>query len=834
MELSDGKVQASIGEESNILERVARIISSVRGAKPDYAHLAAELEPALPFDIFGIVLLRHDREAVRVTVCQKSGENWVARYLQHPLADSMVGRVSNILTPVETAPPGEQEQTVINEKQVADVLLVQDFPGGLTGLPSECGDALCAYPQLQAVLIAPLIAGGNFLGTLELGSTQRKAYADLTLQRLIHAIARVLATAIEGAQVGGNVEIQNRQRAELKDVSAVLTTAVDVPMILDRIVAGITNALHVASAIVRLDSRQRRLRLEAYSGLESATLQKVLDQHTVLSEQTIIGKTLLSRQSQVSQDIEADRQFPLSQSFASELAVRSIFCYPLNTGQYVYGALLLLSPETGGFTPLKTDIFSLFAGQATVAIQNGILLQSAQERRRFQESIEQLERANQQNVFASPDELAESELLHRLRNESMNTFGVSLSSILRFIGDHLLTRSERHLQEILRSLNAQELPEESREITDLWTSEQVMSYAESATVLAHVSDIEQFAVSSGREGTALLMQAADTALASTDFLSDISAALTRALHVDEAHPQAYEHLKRQLAEPWFIVDLDGTCMYLNRAAEVFCGLRETLHGPYTWQHWPEESQALFSSFRPLLTLKEEPLTLEQALDAILPRMRQLKEVLAYLHDFIVTRPAGANATSEGDEETVPAFLRCTVAAEPLPGQESYLINAQAGTRAWSVAESAEPRAVITPPRQRFSGSPMLLDSSPSDRHYQFIRHALYNEEGQWFANALHIHDITEQVRDEKNKSVLLASVSHDLRTPLTTIKAAVTGLLQPGVEWGDEMRREILEDIDAETDHLHTLVNALVEMSRIEMGALVLEKEWCDVVELVH
>jgi signal transduction histidine kinase len=58
--------------------------------------------------------------------------------------------------------------------------------------------------------------------------------------------------------------------------------------------------------------------------------------------------------------------------------------------------------------------------------------------------------------------------------------------------------------------------------------------------------------------------------------------------------------------------------------------------------------------------------------------------------------------------------------------------------------------------------------------------------------------------------------------------------LQPDVVWDEEMRREILEDIDAETDHLHTLVNALVEMSRIEMGALILDKEWCDIVELIH
>jgi len=127
-----------------------------------------------------------------------------------------------------------------------------------------------------------------------------------------------------------------------------------------------------------------------------------------------------------------------------------------------------------------------------------------------------------------------------------------------------------------------------------------------------------------------------------------------------------------------------------------------------------------------------------------------------------------------------------------------------------------------------------MDSVPSDQHYRLTRYPLLNQRGTLIANVLQVQDITAQVRDEKNKSALLSSVSHDLRTPLTTIKAAVTGLLQVDVEWDEEVRREILEEIDAEADHLGVLVNALIEMSRIEMGALVLDKEWCDIVEVVH
>lgn len=833
MDLQQGKTQAPATEESNILERVARLISSVRGVKPDYSQLAAELEPALPFDLFGIVLLRYDRQAVRVTLCQREDERWIAHYHQLPLAASMMERMSGPFAPnrqkqIQASGP-ENESNALNG--TVNALLVENFPEGASGLPDQCGDALFGHPQLRAILVAPLIAGGNMLGTLELGSTRLNAYADPALQRLIQAIASVLATAIENAQAGGNVEIQDRQRAELKDVSTALATAVDLPMILNRIVAGITNALHVASAIVRYDQRQRSLSLEAQSELDAALLQRVLRHENVATEETIIGATLRHRQAQVAQDIAQDERFPQSRAFATELGVHSLFCYPLIAGQYVYGALLLLSPEPGGFTPLKTDIFSLFAGQATVAIHNGMLLQSAQERRHFQEVIEQFERTSQQNVFTEQSEISEEELLTRLREEMMNTFGVSLGSVLRFISDHLLTRSDRHLQDILRSSQAPSL-EDRRSRTDTPDPREEEVYGNEPVFLARLSEIGEMEHSSGQESTSLLVQAAEAAIARTDFLRDISSALMHSLHIDETQPQAYEHLKRELAEPWFIVNLDGHCIYLNHAAELFCEMRADLESTRSWGLWPEEQHALFSSFHPLSSRQEATLTLEQALTPLFPRVRHLNEMLAYLREFTISR----EALNEQNDAPLPTFLRCTLAVEPLPGQVALSADGRENGRSWSVAESREPRAVITPPiHQRAPVSPtLLLDSSPSDHHYQFVRHALYNEAGQWFANALHVRDITEQVRDEKNKAVLLASVSHDLRTPLTTIKAAVTGLLQSDVVWDEEMRREILEDIDTETDHLHTLVNALVEMSRIEMGALILDKEWCDIVELVH
>jgi len=77
------------------------------------------------------------------------------------------------------------------------------------------------------------------------------------------------------------------------------------------------------------------------------------------------------------------------------------------------------------------------------------------------------------------------------------------------------------------------------------------------------------------------------------------------------------------------------------------------------------------------------------------------------------------------------------------------------------------------------------------------------------------------------RTALLAAVSHDLRTPLASIKASVTSLLQPDVTLTEASRSELLETIDEETDRLNNLVGNLLDMSRLQTGAL--ELVWRDV-----
>ena len=97
-------------------------------------------------------------------------------------------------------------------------------------------------------------------------------------------------------------------------------------------------------------------------------------------------------------------------------------------------------------------------------------------------------------------------------------------------------------------------------------------------------------------------------------------------------------------------------------------------------------------------------------------------------------------------------------------------------------------------------------------------------ERAWLARAESRARVLEE--SDRLKSALLSSVSHELRTPLSTIKAASSSLRENEVSWDSPARVELISAIDDEADHLNILVGNLLDMSRIEAGALKPKREW--------
>jgi two-component system sensor histidine kinase KdpD len=94
--------------------------------------------------------------------------------------------------------------------------------------------------------------------------------------------------------------------------------------------------------------------------------------------------------------------------------------------------------------------------------------------------------------------------------------------------------------------------------------------------------------------------------------------------------------------------------------------------------------------------------------------------------------------------------------------------------------------------------------------------------------AARLHGETEQLR-----SALLASVSHDLRTPLTSMRGSIDSLLALGEAIPLQDRRELLEGTRDEAERLDRYIQNLLDMTRLGHGALKLARDWVSPADIV-
>jgi two-component system sensor histidine kinase KdpD len=108
--------------------------------------------------------------------------------------------------------------------------------------------------------------------------------------------------------------------------------------------------------------------------------------------------------------------------------------------------------------------------------------------------------------------------------------------------------------------------------------------------------------------------------------------------------------------------------------------------------------------------------------------------------------------------------------------------------------------------------------------------ALSLERAQLAEQAERAHVLVES---ERTRSLLLSSVSHDLRTPLSVITGATSSLLADGASLPARVGRELVETIAEEAQRLNRLVGNLLDMTRLESGAMPVRPDWHSLEEIV-
>jgi two-component system, OmpR family, sensor histidine kinase KdpD len=83
------------------------------------------------------------------------------------------------------------------------------------------------------------------------------------------------------------------------------------------------------------------------------------------------------------------------------------------------------------------------------------------------------------------------------------------------------------------------------------------------------------------------------------------------------------------------------------------------------------------------------------------------------------------------------------------------------------------------------------------------------------------------------RTAILRAVGHDLRSPLASIKASVSSLLVDDIDWPEDVRTDFLHSIEQETDRLTDIVTNLLDLSRVQAGALRPGRDLIEVAEII-
>ncbi|MCE9658724.1 MAG: GAF domain-containing protein [Burkholderiales bacterium] len=349
----EGKVAARTAELSEALEQqiatsevLQAISNSVADTAPVFDKILAACERLFAGDQL-IVFLVDEQERLALGAIRGPEPERVRRLFPVPLA-------------------GTATEVAIRERRLvtfADVLGDPDVPQGLRRIALQ-------YGASYSVAVAPLLWEGKAIGSILVGRPELRAFDDKE-QRLLRTFAEQAVIAIQNARLFNETkEALERQTATAEILKVIAASLDDVQPVFDAIAASSNRLLGGHSTAV-WRFREQAMHLVGFTPTTAEGDAALLQLSGTAVDRFQFGSRLVDGETVMVTDTEDTGQsVPEAREVARARGFRSMVITPLRRDNASIGMLSVTRREPGQFTPHQIELLQTFADQAVIAIEN--------------------------------------------------------------------------------------------------------------------------------------------------------------------------------------------------------------------------------------------------------------------------------------------------------------------------------------------------------------------------------------------------------------------------------------------------------------------------------
>jgi signal transduction histidine kinase len=685
---------------------------------------------------------------------------------------------------------------------------------------SEFPDSLAKGAGVRTVLAAPLLREGVPIGVIVIRRMEVRPFSDKQLA-LLQTFADQAVIAIENVRLLKETKEALEQQTATGEILRVISSSpTDIQPVLDAIAESAARLCAAHDAIVlRLDGDVLQ-RVSHYGPIAPPT-----DLVFPATRNTVGGRTVLDRRPIHVVDLQAETdEFPVGSTVARQLGSRTVLGVPLLCSGTAIGAIYIRRTEVKPFADSQIALLQTFAAQAVIAIENVRL-------------FTELQTSNRELTTALDTQTATSDILRvisRSQTDVQPVFDAILASAVRLLQAYAgaLTRVAGEQIELVALTST----DHAGETAVRAAFPQPLGYdgPHPQTVRARVPFNIAAAYTDSR-----IPERAQAAARARGYQSLVVIPMLR-------HDEAIGTISVNRREPGGFTDdeiallktfADQAVIAIENArllSELQARTAELTRSVQELQALGEVSQALSST-----------LDLETVLNTIVSRASQLAGAggcSIYEYDKVAEQ-FDLRATYNSDAEFIEALR-----AAPLRKGEGVMGRAAEMREPIQIPDITQPGAYQSSVRDtliRFGYRALL--SVPLLREDQIIGSLSFNRKvpGEFPAevvdvlktfatqsalaiqNARLFREIANKSRQleaaSRHKSEFLANMSHELRTPLNAIIGFSEVLAEKMFGDVNDKQAEYLQDILESGRHLLSLINDILDLSKIEAGHMELE-----------